>query len=245
MTTLSVVVPVLDDAVHLRSLLQALALQCRLAEEVIVVDNGCSDDSAALARQAGAMVVTEPRRGIGPAAATGYDHATGSIVVRCDADTLPPAHWLERIAGRFERDPQLGALTGPGYFTDLPAGARAAGSLFYTAAYFGGYTAALARTPLWGSNMAFRRDLWPAVRPGVHLQIPHIHDDLDFSCNLPAGTRVRFDPGLRVGAAGRVFTRAGGLGDSVRRARATLAANGGRDLVFARWHAALGLPAGR
>lgn len=108
------------------------------------------------------------------------------------------------------------------HFADLPRWLALA-----AAAYFGGYAAALARTPLWGSNMAFRRELWPAVRPGVHLQIPGLHDDLDFSCNLPAGTRVRFDIGLRVGAAGRVFIRAGGLADSVRRAGATLAANWG------------------
>ncbi|MBN6828941.1 glycosyltransferase, partial [Micrococcus luteus] len=55
--TVSVVVPVLDDAEHLRVCLALLAAQSRPALEVVVVDNGCVDDSAVLARAAGARVV--------------------------------------------------------------------------------------------------------------------------------------------------------------------------------------------
>lgn len=245
MIRLSVVVPVLNDQYHLQNLLGALAGQTRQAEQIIVVDNGSTDRSAEIARNAvGVTLLFEPRRGIGTAAAAGYRRANGEVIVRCDADSLPDARWLDRIALRFERDPELAALTGPGYFTDLPWLFRPAGSVFYALAYFGGFTAALARVPLWGSNMALRRELWTRLEPALHLSEPRLHDDLDISCNLPADSKVVFDGRLRIRAAGRVFTRAGGLTDSIRRARLTLEANGGWTLIFRRWQARLRLEVG-
>jgi len=63
-------------------------LLARLPEgyRAIVVDNGSTDDSARIAEAAGAMVVTEPRRGFGAAAHAGLLHATAPIVAFCDAD---------------------------------------------------------------------------------------------------------------------------------------------------------------
>ena len=95
--TISVVIPVLDDADMLRRCLRSLADQHVAPSEVIVVDNGSSDDTARVAADHGALVVVEPRRGIGHAAATGYDSASGQIVARCDADSVLPPDWLARI----------------------------------------------------------------------------------------------------------------------------------------------------
>jgi glycosyltransferase involved in cell wall biosynthesis len=52
----------------------------------IVVDNGSTDRSADLAREAGAIVVSEPRRGFGSAAHAGLLAATAPLVAFCDAD---------------------------------------------------------------------------------------------------------------------------------------------------------------
>lgn len=52
----------------------------------IVVDNGSSDNSAAIAREHGALVVSELRRGFGSAAHAGLLAATAPIVAFCDAD---------------------------------------------------------------------------------------------------------------------------------------------------------------
>ncbi|MDZ4234822.1 MAG: glycosyltransferase, partial [Dietzia sp.] len=56
---LSVVVPVLDDAHELAGCLAALRSQTRPPDEIVVVDNGCADTSADVAREAGARVVSE------------------------------------------------------------------------------------------------------------------------------------------------------------------------------------------
>jgi glycosyl transferase family 2 len=54
--------------------------------EVIVVDNGSDDRSAELAKQAGALVVHEPRRGYGSAYRAGFAAAQGEYIVMADAD---------------------------------------------------------------------------------------------------------------------------------------------------------------
>lgn len=204
--TVSVVVPVLDDAEHLRVCLALLAAQSRPALEVVVVDNGCMDDSAVLARAAGARVVHEPRRGVPAAAAAGLDAAVGELLVRCDADTRMPADWLERIVARFDADPGLDALTGPGTFHDQPGPRGRVRAALYTGAYRWGAGAAVAATPVWGSNCALRAEAWQAVRTRVHRERGDVHDDLDLSFQLAlAGRRIRFDPDLRVEVAGRIF----------------------------------------
>ncbi|MDX2341671.1 glycosyltransferase [Micrococcus sp. M4NT] len=224
--TVSVVIPVLDDAAHLRVCLAHLARQTRPADEVVVVDNGSRDDSAAVARSFGARVVAEPERGIPAASAAGLDAAVGSLLLRCDADTRAPADWIERIVARFAAEPALDALTGPGVFYDQPGRRGRVRSRAYAAAYRWAAGAALAGTPVWGSNLALRAAAWREVSGRVHRRRPDVHDDLDLSFHLAlAGRTVRFDPQLRVGAAGRIFHS---LGERVRQGRmaaATLRVN--------------------
>ena len=82
----SVVIPVKDDAALLTRCLSALAAQDRPVDEIIVVDNGSSDDSADRARAAGARVVRCDDPGIPAAASAGYDAARGDLILRRDAD---------------------------------------------------------------------------------------------------------------------------------------------------------------
>jgi glycosyltransferase involved in cell wall biosynthesis len=62
--------------------------------EVIVVDNGSTDASAAIARAKGAIVIHEARRGYGSAYLTGLDAARGEYVVMGDADDTYPLYEL-------------------------------------------------------------------------------------------------------------------------------------------------------
>ncbi len=65
----------------------------------IVVDNGSTDDSAAVARRLGATVVTEARRGFGAAAHAGLTAATAPVVAFCDADaSMDPAQLPAMVA---------------------------------------------------------------------------------------------------------------------------------------------------
>jgi glycosyltransferase involved in cell wall biosynthesis len=92
-----VILPCLDEGPALRALLPRIPRGL----EVIVVDNGSRDDTAAVARAAGARVVTEPRRGYGAAVHAGLEAATAAYVVVMDGDgSLDPEQiepLLERV----------------------------------------------------------------------------------------------------------------------------------------------------
>src|SRR5947199_5618299 len=84
----------------LRRHLQALAAQTfpRTATEWIVVCDGCIDDSARVAREAGADHVIE-QPGSGPAAArnAGVAVASARYVLFLDDDIIPSAGWMNAL----------------------------------------------------------------------------------------------------------------------------------------------------
>ncbi|MGO4583803.1 glycosyltransferase family 2 protein [Arthrobacter sp. 2RAF6] len=96
-----VVLPCLNERSALPKVLGAMPPGYR----AIVVDNGSTDGSGALAARLGATVVDEPRRGFGAAAHAGLLAATAEFVAFCDCDgSLDPsqlAPMLELVrAGR-------------------------------------------------------------------------------------------------------------------------------------------------
>ncbi|SNQ46188.1 Low-salt glycan biosynthesis hexosyltransferase Agl6 [Frankia canadensis] len=85
----SVVMPCLNEAdsvgLCVRKALAGLA-SAGAVGEVVVVDNGSTDDSAKIAEEAGARVVHETRRGYGNAYLAGFAAAHGRLIVMGDAD---------------------------------------------------------------------------------------------------------------------------------------------------------------
>jgi len=92
-TEVDVVFPCLNEEAALPWVLSRLPEGYR----AIVVDNGSTDRSAEVAREHGATVVTEPRRGFGSAAHAGLLAATAPIVAFCDADASMDPRDLPRV----------------------------------------------------------------------------------------------------------------------------------------------------
>ena len=79
---MTVVLPALDEVEAMRDVLAGLPSGYR----ALVVDNGSTDGTGALARSLGADVVVEARRGFGAACAAGLGAATSDVVAFCDCD---------------------------------------------------------------------------------------------------------------------------------------------------------------
>ncbi|MDO5662963.1 MAG: glycosyltransferase family 2 protein [Brachybacterium sp.] len=238
--TCSVVVPVLNDATELSGLLAALDRQTEPPLEVVVVDNGSSDESAALAREAGCRVLSEPRPGIAAAASTGYDAARGDLILRCDADTRPEPSWVaaHRLAHRRATSRRPGrrrvvAVTGPGMF-DLPPPLGTLTSVAYHGAYTLASAAALGHPPLFGTTSSFRRDWWLEVR-GCASRSSAVHDDMDLSfCVRPTET-VLLSRAVTVGMSPRALRPGSGMRQRFLRAGRTLVRAWRRQLPWFRW----------
>ncbi len=69
--------------------------------EVIVVDDGSRDGTAAIAREYGFRLISTDNRGLSRARNTGLAAATGEIVAYIDDDAWPDPHWLTYLAATF------------------------------------------------------------------------------------------------------------------------------------------------
>jgi glycosyltransferase involved in cell wall biosynthesis len=96
----SVIIPTKNGAARLPTLFEALAGQTvgREAFEVIVVDDGSTDDTAAVVEASGIARVVQAGRSLGQGAASnlGILHAEGEVIAFTDDDTIPAPDWIER-----------------------------------------------------------------------------------------------------------------------------------------------------
>ncbi|NLF05833.1 MAG: glycosyltransferase, partial [Actinomycetales bacterium] len=233
--SVSVVIPVRDDAEELEKCLALLARQSVRPFEVVVVDNGSTDASAEVARRWGAVVVVEPRPGIPAAAATGYDAARGQIIARLDADSRPDERWIATAVELLSERADLDALTGTGLFHDLPRGLRTVASVGYLGSYYVLTHLAVGNVPLWGSCMAVRREVWLRVREDVERLDAEVHDDLDLAFKLGPGASSKLVPSWRVGVSARSLRGRAQRRRRLDRAWRTLRTNWADSPPWERW----------
>jgi glycosyltransferase involved in cell wall biosynthesis len=124
--TVTVIVCAYNEARLLAGCLYSLLAQTRPPDEILVVNNASTDDTAAVAREVpGVHVIDEPRKGLVVARETGRRTAQGDVLAYLDADCRAPIEWLERVAARFSRDGSPVAVTGPYRFYDWDVAGRA------------------------------------------------------------------------------------------------------------------------
>src|ERR1700757_37711 len=85
---ISVIIPAYNAAHFLPRCLKSVFAQTLQPAEVIVVDDGSTDDSADVARKLGARVVSRPNGGLSAARNTGVQSSTSEWIALLDADDL-------------------------------------------------------------------------------------------------------------------------------------------------------------
>ncbi|MGD9628390.1 MAG: glycosyltransferase family 2 protein [Pyrinomonadaceae bacterium] len=110
----SVIVPVFNGGRFLNSCLDALLASDHSEFEIIVVDDGSTDDSAMISRAKGAVVISSGRRQSGPAAARNLaaNEAKGDILLFVDADVVVKTDTISKVANAFAEKPEISALFG-------------------------------------------------------------------------------------------------------------------------------------
>jgi CDP-glycerol glycerophosphotransferase len=108
MPRISVVVPVYDVESYLATCLQSLARQAERDLEVIMVDDGSTDGSRAVAERFAAhdrrfRLVTQDNGGLGSARNTGTALATGEFLAFVDSDDVLPHDAYARLLGALDR----------------------------------------------------------------------------------------------------------------------------------------------
>jgi O-antigen biosynthesis protein len=149
--------------------------------EVIVVNDGSTDATPAIAAEYPVRLISTPNRGLSNARNTGWEAATGEIIAYIDDDAYPPPHWLKYLAYAFLTTDHVGvggpniAPPGDGPIADCVANAP------------GGPVHVLVTDTIAehipGCNMAFRRSALAAIG-GFDPRYRAAGDDVDLCWRL-------------------------------------------------------------
>jgi glycosyltransferase involved in cell wall biosynthesis len=199
----SVVIPAYNEEKYIGDCLKSLRNQTIPPDEIIVVDNNSTDDTAEIAKKFGAIVIKERRAGTFFAMKTGFDNARFEIIARTDADTRVPENWIEKILQKFDSPKfEYIALAGTlrfdssiikitNYFLDY---------FFIIINFFSGYT------HLYGCNMIVRKSIWNEVRQKYRHK-KNTHEDYALSKLLNKLGKIYFVPDIQVITSGRRIKR--------------------------------------
>lgn len=207
--TISLIIPAYNEENYLGACLDSvMANIAGKALEIIVVDNNSTDGTKAVAERYPAVTyVFEPEKGITRARQRGFLTAKGDILAYVDADTHPPAGWLEQIWDQFGRNAQLASLSGPYSFYDLSGLRNKVASGWFVAArpLYGiiGYM-------LVGGNFAIRRDVLEKMG-GFDPNIEFYGEDADIAKRAKKHGKVLFHPRFVMPTSGRRMQKQGFL----------------------------------
>ena len=182
----SVVIPAFNEEEAIGPVVTSVLAQAPW-HEVLVVDDGSADGTAAAAEGAGARVVRHPyNKGNGAAVKTGIRHATGSVVLLMDADGQhAPADMVRIVAGIGVHDMVIGARS-----TADQTWTRALGNLVFQR--LASWLTGRPIPDLTSGFRAARRDLLLGI---IHL-LPNRFSYPTTSCLsfLKSGYNVAFEP---------------------------------------------------
>lgn len=198
----SVVIPAYNEEKLLGRCLESLNKQIEKPLEIIIVDNNSTDKTAKIAKQFGARVIKEKKRGTIAARNKGFNLAKGEIIARTDADTIVPRNWTKRIRKDFEKDPTLLGLSGSAYFCGIPK------MLQYKQLPATGFSEAVHFTVMknnvmFGFNLALTKKAWKMIRKEICLKDKDVHEDADLAIHLAAHGKVIYDKKLVVESSPR------------------------------------------
>jgi GT2 family glycosyltransferase len=189
---ISVIVCSCNGARTLRNCLEGIAELDYPNFECVVVDDGSSDGTAAIAGEFDVTVLRSANEGLANARNRGLSAATGEIVAYIDDDARPDPHWLRYLAAAFMSTPHA-AVGGPnippegeGFVAECVAKAP------------GGPTHVLVADReaehIPGCNMAFRREILGSIG-GFDPQFRVAGDDVDICWRLhERGWTIGFSP---------------------------------------------------
>jgi glycosyltransferase involved in cell wall biosynthesis len=103
-STLTILIPCLNEERQIASVVREYAAVFPRAE-ILIVDNGSEDGTPEVAREAGAQVIVEKRRGKARAVATGLSMIDTDLVLMVDGDGSYPAEGAQLLLKEYNREP--------------------------------------------------------------------------------------------------------------------------------------------
>jgi glycosyltransferase involved in cell wall biosynthesis len=208
--SVTIVIPAYNEERFIGKCLESCINQTSAPDEIIVVNNKSTDDTASIVRRyqqqaphLDIQLLDQSRyQGLAPTRDHGFDHARCDVFGRIDADTVIPPQWVEKVRRCFE-DPDVDAASGPIAIYDLPL----RGFLFWVDSTLRHNLHKHVKTErfLLGCNMAIRATAWKGVRLQTQLDPEvRLHEDIDLALTLFKNDfEISYEPAMVAAISGR------------------------------------------
>ena len=164
--TTSLIIPVYNEADYIPLLVQSIRNSSIKPDEILFCDNNSTDDSIRVIQQTCKelpyIILKEPKKGIIPTVERLWRAAKGDIILKVDADSVIPVHWIRNVLKHFTDNPKLAACTGPVLSSDGSKILKYIINISYLTGMFL-YKFFRGHTMLIGPNCAFRNTALQSV----------------------------------------------------------------------------------
>ncbi len=109
---ISIIIPAHNEAAYISQTLETLKCQRYPKFETIVIANGCTDNTADVARNCCTVLIDDPQKGLSRARNNGARAAKGELLIFLDADTMLKPDALRIIARKFTERHAAGTIKG-------------------------------------------------------------------------------------------------------------------------------------
>ncbi len=194
--TVSVVIPTYNESRDIAKCLDSLMRQTIMPNEIIVVDNNSTDNTAEIASTYKLVrIIKEKQKGITYARTAGFNAAKCDIIARIDADTIACDIWIESIIDKFSKaDESLGGITGKVAVRELsPSNTFMFSPIHFLWRKLGDIVIhPTVGKIMSGHNMAIRKSVWDKISHLVHLGDKDINEDVDLSLFVKRFGKVEY-----------------------------------------------------
>lgn len=193
------IVPVYNGEKFIARCLDALLANRYPLFEIIVVNDGSTDETEKICRAKRVVVVQseQPRSGPGAARNFAASQANGNVLLFVDADVVVEHDAIAKVADRFERDPGLAALFGS--YDNSPDERNFLSQYKNLQHHFVHQTSNTEASTFWAGLGAIRTDVFFSLGgfDCIQFAVPSI-EDIELGARLrKAGHRILLDPTIQ------------------------------------------------
>ncbi|EFG78052.1 glycosyltransferase, group 2 family protein [Mycobacterium parascrofulaceum ATCC BAA-614] len=201
--SVTIVIPAYNEECYIGKCLDSCIDQTSAPEEIIVVSNKSTDNTAAIVRRYQAqhphidiqLLEQNEHQGIAPTRNHGFDHARSDIIARTDADSVIARDWVGDHS-----PPVRGSGRRRGQRPHRLSRHAAAGVPVLGRLHPARQGAPVRRNErfLIGANMAIRAQAWKSVRQLTHLDLEdRLHEEVDLALTLFKNDfEIAYEPGM-------------------------------------------------
>ena len=201
----SIIIPAFNEEKYLAGCLESLSRQDFPKDkyEIIVVNNGSTDKTKAVAEKFAVKLINEPKKGVIFARQKGFKKARGKYIVNTDADCLLPKNWLKTIYKNFKQNKNIIAVAGP---TKSNGQDLFSQYILKMASKVNTWSFKYRNSVLaiWAGNIAIKKTALKKIG-GYNTSLPQFADQLELHCQLKKTGKIYFNKDLIIQESDRRY----------------------------------------